>query len=82
MTWEERAACRGTDTEAFYPEQNDRRTERLAKRVCGRCMVRRECLAHALRLDEQFGIWGGLTPGARKRLRRKAELTTRMGLAA
>lgn len=80
MTWEERAACRGRDTDTFYPERNDRRTERLAKRVCGRCVVRRECLAHGM--NEEFGIWGGLTPGVRKRLRRKAELTARMGLAA
>ena len=32
-----------------------------AKAVCAGCLVRRECLAFALRTRQVHGIWGGLT---------------------
>ena len=34
---------------------------RRAKQICGRCGLRAECLADALRRDERHGVWGGLT---------------------
>jgi WhiB family redox-sensing transcriptional regulator len=39
-----------------------------AKRVCGGCAMRLECLSFALKTDEAFGIWGQLTADERHAL--------------
>lgn len=51
--WFERAACRGRGTGMFFAEPGSRRgqallTDRIAKRRCVQCPVRRECLEKAL----------------------------------
>jgi WhiB family transcriptional regulator, redox-sensing transcriptional regulator len=33
----------------------------VARAVCSRCLVRRECLDYAIRNEITEGIWGGLT---------------------
>jgi WhiB family redox-sensing transcriptional regulator len=66
--WQERALCAQTDPEAFFPEKGG--STREAKRICGGCDVRAECLDYALAHDERFGIWGGLSERERRRLRR------------
>jgi WhiB family redox-sensing transcriptional regulator len=60
-------------SDVFYPgpcetpsARNDR--ERAAKRVCASCAVRVECLAYALRSNEQLGVWGGMTENERRDL--------------
>ncbi|AEA27341.1 hypothetical protein GCM10023403_39350 [Pseudonocardia benzenivorans] len=68
--WQERALCAQTDPEAFFPEKGG--STREAKRICGGCEVRAECLEYALAQDERFGIWGGLSERERRRLRRAA----------
>jgi WhiB family transcriptional regulator, redox-sensing transcriptional regulator len=68
--WQERALCAQTDPEAFFPEKGG--STREAKRICGGCEVRAECLEYALANDERFGIWGGLSERERRRLRRAA----------
>ena len=68
--WQERALCAQTDPEAFFPEKGG--STREAKRVCGRCEVKAECLEYALGHDERFGIWGGLSERERRRLKRRA----------
>jgi WhiB family redox-sensing transcriptional regulator len=68
--WQERALCAQTDPEAFFPEKGG--STREAKRVCGGCEVRAECLGYALEHDERFGIWGGLSERERRRLKRQA----------
>ena len=45
-SWQERALCAQTDPEAFFPEKGG--STREAKRVCGSCDVRVECLEYAL----------------------------------
>jgi hypothetical protein len=42
--------------------------EARAKRICATCPVTAECLDYALRHGEKYGVWGGLTPRARRRL--------------
>ena len=64
--WHADAACRGVSVEVFFPAWGQRPTE--AKRVCGRCPVSGECLAAALAMDSQHGVWGGLTARERKRM--------------
>jgi WhiB family transcriptional regulator, redox-sensing transcriptional regulator len=66
-TWRLDALCAETDPEAFFPEKGG--STREAKRVCVGCAVRSECLEFALRNDERFGIWGGLSERERRRLR-------------
>ncbi|GAA4980009.1 WhiB family transcriptional regulator [Kineococcus glutinatus] len=68
--WQELALCAQTDPEAFFPEKGG--STREAKRVCGSCEVRAECLEYALANDERFGIWGGLSERERRRLKRQA----------
>lgn len=70
--WQERAACRGPDSRAFFPppfaerrEARDLR-ERHAKAICASCSVQRECLAYALAIREPHGVWGGHTEAERR----------------
>jgi WhiB family transcriptional regulator, redox-sensing transcriptional regulator len=68
--WQERALCAQTDPEAFFPEKGG--STREAKKICGGCEVRTECLEYALAHDERFGIWGGLSERERRRIRKQA----------
>jgi WhiB family transcriptional regulator, redox-sensing transcriptional regulator len=68
--WQHRAACRDTDTEAFFnPDylrgRNKRAREAAAKAICAGCPVREACLEWAVYLGETHGVWGGLTPEER-----------------
>jgi WhiB family transcriptional regulator, redox-sensing transcriptional regulator len=63
--WRGRALCAETDPEAFFPEKGG--STREAKKVCRRCEVRAECLEFALKNDEQFGVWGGMSERERRR---------------
>lgn len=69
--WRERAACRGKGPALFYPDEWH---GTAAKAVCGRCPVRAECLDFALSVpvDQDRGVWGGLTEGERKQRRRQS----------
>lgn len=40
----------------------------LAKQICGRCPMKLECLEYAMD-NEDFGIFGGLTPHERRQLK-------------
>lgn len=73
-TWHLKAACRGPESDLFFPppiperrEEREAREER-AKAICAQCAVRTECLDFALRVREPHGIWGGLTESERRRL--------------
>lgn len=61
--WWGEAACANEDTETFYPPEGSRGKRResyvnVARTICGRCKVDLECLADALKNDEQFGVFG------------------------
>lgn len=66
--WQADAACRDADAELFFSLDESRQQEALA--LCAECPVRRQCLEHALAHGEQYGIWGGLREGERRRLMR------------
>jgi WhiB family transcriptional regulator, redox-sensing transcriptional regulator len=60
--WRSAAACQSADPELFFPISNSGKSlERIAKAkaICADCLVRRECLAFALRTQQVYGIWGG-----------------------
>ncbi len=68
VPWQDGARCRDFDLEIFFPEQG--RSGREAKRICAECPVRIECLNDALRRDERYGVWGGMSERERRRLKR------------
>lgn len=68
LAWQAQALCAQTDPEAFFPEKGG--STREAKSVCSRCEVRSQCLEYALKNDERFGIWGGLSERERRRIKR------------
>lgn len=65
--WIDSALCAQTDPEAFHPEKGGSVT--AAKAMCAMCDVRAECLEFALAMDEREGIWGGLAPRERRKLK-------------
>lgn len=66
-----RAACRDAeDPDLWHPTKGDWETQAKAKAICAGCEVRDECLEGADERDERHGIWGGLTPTERRRIRR------------
>ena len=72
VAWQLRAACRGPQSEVFFPPaQTERKHERLererrAKAICGICPVRSDCLSYAIDLHEPHGLWGGPSESERK----------------
>ncbi len=70
LAWQRDAICSQTDPEAFFPEKGG--STRDAKKICSNCDVRQQCLEYALKNDERFGIWGGLSERERRKLKRRA----------
>lgn len=69
--WKQRAACLGVDPELFFATRGDIVPIRRARMVCAVCPVRAECLEYALRNEEEFGMWGGLSEKERRPLLRE-----------
>jgi WhiB family transcriptional regulator, redox-sensing transcriptional regulator len=70
LPWATEAKCLNADPDVFFPEKGG--STREAKRICGECPVRAECLEYALESDERFGIWGGMSERERRKLKRLA----------
>lgn len=79
----EKANCRNADTEIFYPDRDGEtynKVATLAKLYCfgdpddrhyrDPCPVLAECLFYGLVTEDNFGIWGGMSPRERNALRR------------
>ncbi|MGA8115013.1 MAG: WhiB family transcriptional regulator [Actinocatenispora sp.] len=71
--WQMAGNCRGLDSSLFFHPDGERgpsrsRREREAKAVCGTCPVRAQCAAHALKVHEPYGVWGGLSESERQQL--------------
>jgi len=64
--WFQNAACRGVDTNIFFPERGDSATFRLAVQICDSCQVAMECLQYALENNERSGVWGGTNGDGRR----------------
>lgn len=69
--WADDALCVGLHSEMWYPPLfKEERTAPeaqyydLGKLVCEHCSVREECARRGA--DEEFGMWGGLTPKERR----------------
>lgn len=64
--WMAEANCAGTDPEIFYPAVGG--SPRPAQRICSRCPVTAQCLAYAVEIQDQHGVWGGISPRSRRGL--------------
>jgi WhiB family redox-sensing transcriptional regulator len=72
--WMADAACRHVDIDFFggYGSGNHNTVVwAQAKKVCATCPVAGDCLQYAIRTDQPFGVWGGLTAGERRDLQRR-----------
>jgi WhiB family redox-sensing transcriptional regulator len=71
VSWEY-AKCRNADTELFYAHRDELAERGLNMRsiraMCGRCVIRRDCLSYAMG-HEKYGMWGGLTQEERTYVR-------------
>jgi WhiB family transcriptional regulator, redox-sensing transcriptional regulator len=70
--WQQDAACKDVpDPDVFFPGKGE--DAEAAKQVCAGCPVLGECLEFALATmrasDRDHGVYGGLTPAERARLR-------------
>ena len=86
VDWQDDAACLGADTRLFYTTSSPDSKHRSdpEDKLLGRylycfpseengdveCPVRLQCLEYALKNNELYGVWGGLTGNQRKRLRK------------
>jgi WhiB family redox-sensing transcriptional regulator len=68
--WMDDALCATTDPEAFNLATGG--SSARAKSICAMCDVRAECLEYALTNGLGSGVYGGLLPVDRRRLKRDA----------
>lgn len=71
--WQLSARCRGMDPGIFFHPDGERGPARLtrelrAKAICATCPVIAQCAAHALKVHEPYGVWGGLSEDDRERI--------------
>ena len=64
--WQRDALCAQADPDAWFPEQSNAAPPQVFT-VCGRCPVRRSCLASAL-LRHEEGVWAGTTEADRRQV--------------
>jgi len=72
-SWLLNARCRGSDTDVFFTRDGERpdaarRRQQRAIACCARCEVVAECGDYALRYQEPWGVWGGLSESERRRI--------------
>lgn len=62
--WMKDGKCReeGVDPDLFFPDSKAASGAiPEAKKICAACPVAAQCLAYAVRKNEQFGVWGGMS---------------------
>ena len=73
-TWRNRAICKDTDPDLFFPVGTTGQALvqiARAKEVCAECTVRTDCLEYAIDTNQDSGIWGGLAEEERRMIRRQ-----------
>jgi len=62
------------DRKLFFPEEAEKRGGKTdwspARAVCEQCQVKTECAEWSISTGERDGMWGGLSPSQRGRIRR------------
>ena len=80
-TWRDRAICRDTDPDLFFPVGTTGQALvqiARAKEVCDECPVKIDCLEYALETNQDSGIWGGLAEEERRAIRRQSAARQRL----
>jgi WhiB family transcriptional regulator, redox-sensing transcriptional regulator len=73
--WQIVGRCRDRSGAQFFHPDDDlgrisrRLRETAAKELCQHCPVRRQCATHALKVGEEYGVWGGFSEHDRTLLR-------------
>jgi WhiB family transcriptional regulator, redox-sensing transcriptional regulator len=72
-SWRDEALCAQIGFIDFHPDKHDHGMARIniAKRICSMCDVQKECLEYSLVIADDHGVWGGMTPKERQRLRKR-----------
>ncbi|MGW4241299.1 WhiB family transcriptional regulator [Nocardia sp. NPDC004722] len=71
MPWQDAGSCHGMDSGVFFHPDGERgraRANRIrrAKQICRKCRVLDMCRSYALRTEQPFGIWGGMSEQERQ----------------
>lgn len=62
--------CAESDPELFFVEDKHSTVQiKKAKEICFKCVERVACRTYALKADERYGIWGGLSEKERRVIR-------------
>lgn len=61
------AVCVGADDVADFYEDEHRQAI-VAEVYCTFCPIKIECAQYAIDHNEEFGVWGGLTEGVRRKM--------------
>ena len=81
----ETALCAESDPESFFPEKGLKHSTanaNRAKAICFSCVSRKGCLDYAFLIDDRWAIMGGLTPRARRTLRKSHKRAVNAGIEA
>lgn len=82
MSWRDQALCKNKNVDFWYPPLEAENTEQyhaIAREVCHVCPVWQECLQDGL--NENWGMWGGLTTLERSVFKDKPKKTAWKGHA-
>jgi hypothetical protein len=75
--WRDWASCREVDPELWFAEKGHQDWTQAAKRICGDCPVKDECLQFALDHDLRFGVYGGTSERERRPMHKAANAARR-----
>lgn len=65
-------ACRGRDTDLFFPSPSDHTAIHNAVAICRRCPILASCAAHTLATGETDGVWAATFLHGEASARRRA----------
>ena len=74
MQWLNDSRCLTEDPELFFPIGNTGPAVdqiEQAKSVCRECAVSTQCLEYAIKENQDTGVWGGVSEGERKAVKRE-----------
>ncbi len=73
--WQSQAACAEVGPDPFFVPKGG--SNKLAKEICSRCIVRPECLENVLQIKtkhDEFGVVAGMSPRERAKIRKARKI--------
>lgn len=65
MNWMDDAACKGMDTDIFYPVAGE---VAAARAICRACPVQNDCFQWSLDIEDEHAVLGGVAAFTRQRI--------------